>query len=165
MEITLKNSTLFLTILLTGLSSGLFYAWEVSVIPGTKKVPDITYLETMQSINRAILNPGFFAIFFGSLLSLALSTFLFYRTGINLGFWMILIALISYLMGTFGITVFGNVPLNDTLDAVKLSELSADQLETTRISYETKWNIWHRIRTFFSVVSFAAVLFTQVFHQ
>jgi hypothetical protein len=38
---------MFSAIVLTGLSAGLFYAWAVSVIPGTKKVKDFTYLETM----------------------------------------------------------------------------------------------------------------------
>ena len=56
MEITLKSIILFSTLILTGLSAGFFYAWQVSVIPGTKRVVDLTYLETMQSINRAILN-------------------------------------------------------------------------------------------------------------
>jgi len=165
MEITLKSSTLLLAILLTGLSSGLFYAWEVSVIPGTKRISDSNYLETMQSINRAILNPGFFVIFFGSLLFLAISTYLQYRIGINFSFGMVLTALITYLVGTFGVTVFGNVPLNETLDAINLGDLSAEQLKTIRASYEVKWNIYHKIRTLCAVVSFAAVLISQVFNQ
>lgn len=57
MEISIKTITLFAAALLTGLSAGLFYAWAVSVIPGTRKVTDMIYLETMQSINRAIRNP------------------------------------------------------------------------------------------------------------
>lgn len=165
MEITLKTSTIFLTIILTGLSAGLFYAWEVSVIPGTRKVSDTSYLETMQMINRAIINPRFFTIFFGSLLMLAISTFLQYKSGINLNFWMVFIALITYLVGTFGVTVFGNVPLNDALDIINLNELSSDQLEATRNAYEAKWNLWHKVRTICSVVSFAAILIAQVFFQ
>ena len=165
MEITLKTSTLFLTILLTGLSSGLFYAWEVSVIPGTKRISDSSYLETMQSINRAIFNPWFFAIFFGSLLFLAITTFLQYKAGFNFSFLMVLIALITYLVGTVGVTVFGNVPLNKTLDAINLSDLSVEQLKSTRASYEVKWNIYHKIRTLCAVVSFAMILFSEIFHQ
>ena len=68
MELSAKGTTLLIAILLTGLSARLFYAWEVSVIPGTKRIPNRAYLETMQSINRAILHPAFYIIFFGSLL-------------------------------------------------------------------------------------------------
>jgi uncharacterized membrane protein len=165
MEITLKTAPLFLAIALTGLSSGLFYAWEVSVIPGTKRISDASYLETMQSINRAILNPGFYAIFFGSLLFLAISTYVQYKGGINFSFWMVFLAMIIYLIGTFGVTVFGNVPLNDTLDAINLGDLSAEQLKTTREAYEVKWNALHKIRTLCAVVSFAVILLTQVFYK
>ena len=75
MDISIKTISLFGAILLTGLSAGLFYAWEVSVIPGTKRVADASYIETMQHINRAIINPAFMLIFFGSLLVQALAVY------------------------------------------------------------------------------------------
>lgn len=165
MEITLSTSSLFLAIVLTGLSSGLFYAWEFSVIPGTKLISDSSYLETMQSINKAILNPGFFAIFFGSLLFLAINTYLQYKAGLTFSFWMVLFAFISYLIGTVGVTVFGNVLLNEALDAIHLSDLSSEKLKSARASYEDKWNMWHKIRTLCAVISFASILSTTVFNQ
>ncbi len=152
MEISIKTITLFTTILLTGLSAGLFYAWSVSVIPGTRKVPDLIYLETMQSINRAILNPAFFLIFFGSLILLAISSVQQYQT--DLTFWLILAGFVTYLIGTFGVTAFGNVPLNNSLDVVKLGNLSLDEMANMRLTYEFKWNQLHSIRTIFAVLSF-----------
>lgn len=65
MEITIKSIVLLGTVILTGLSAGFFYAWSVSVIPGTQHISDTSYLQAMQSINRAILNPLFFVVFFG----------------------------------------------------------------------------------------------------
>lgn len=158
MEISIKSITLFTAIILTGLSAGLFYAWQVSVIPGTKKVIDPTYLETMQSINKAILNPAFFLSFFGSLIALSLSTIQQYGSGIS--FWIILAATIIYLIGTFGITAFGNVPLNDALEALDLAELSDSKIVEFRKYYEGKWNRLHVIRTLFSVLAFVASLIT-----
>lgn len=163
MELSIKSLTLFAAIVLTGLSAGLFYAWLVSVIPGTRKVVDTTYLESMQSINRAILNPAFFLVFFGSLLALAISTIQHFNSGIP--FWWLLAATIAYLLGTFGVTVFGNVPLNDALDVLNLAELSETKIVDFRKSYEGKWNRLHLIRTVFAVLSFLfslIVLFTQV---
>ncbi|MCG8329212.1 MAG: DUF1772 domain-containing protein [Chitinophagales bacterium] len=158
MILSVKSAILFIAILLTGLSSGLFYAWTVSVIPGTRKVTDIIYLETMQSINRAILNPAFMVIFLGSLIFLLVSTFQHNQSG--LAFWILLAAMLVYLLGTFGVTALGNVPLNNELDVISLGELSIQQLSEFRKHYELKWNRLHYIRTVFSVLSFLLSLLT-----
>lgn len=152
MDISIKSITLFSAVLLTGLSAGLFYAWSVSVIPGTKRVPDHTYLETMQAINRAILNPAFFLIFFGSLILLIVSAIQHVQAGLT--FWLMLAAALTYLVGTFGVTALGNVPLNNSLDVLELSELTGDLIAGTRQRYELKWNRFHLIRTTFAVLSF-----------
>ncbi|MEQ8712217.1 MAG: DUF1772 domain-containing protein [Cyclobacteriaceae bacterium] len=158
MEITFKNSILFVAIILTGLSAGLFYAWQVSVIPGTKKLLDATYLQSMQHINREILNPYFFLIFFGSMLMLSISTFQQYGNGLL--FWLMLAATLTYTIGTMAVTGMGNVPLNNELDALQLAKLPAPDLSEFRQYYETKWNVLHKIRTFFSVVAFLISLLT-----
>ena len=154
MEVSIKTTVLFLAIILTGLSSGFFYAWEVSVIPGTKQVSDSNYLETMQIINRAVLNPAFFLIFFGSLIVLMGSSYLQYTAASKLSFWFMLAATLTYLIGTFGVTVVGNVPLNEGLDVVVLEELGKEAMHETRMAYEGKWNRLHTIRTVFSVIAF-----------
>ena len=126
MDFTIKSLTLYAAITLTGLSAGLFYAWAVSVIPGTLKVTDATYLQTMQAINRAILNPAFYVVFFGSLILLGVASVYQFRMGTS--FWLLLAATVLYLVGTFGVTAFGNVPLNDQLDVLNLAELSPEKL-------------------------------------
>jgi len=67
----------------------------------------------MQELNKSILNPAFFIIFIGSILTLPLLTFLRFKTSIDLSFWLILIAMIIYLAGSIGITFLGNVPLKN----------------------------------------------------
>ncbi len=158
MDNNLKGAVLFLTILTTGLSAGLFYAWAVSVIPGIKRIPDKSYLEAMQAINRAILNPGFFIIFFGALLLMIWSVYLQYKVSSGLSFWMIALATVTYLTGNMGVTIFGNIPLNEMLDQIQLTTLSLEELKSTRHAYERQWNAFHRIRTIFSVVSFLLLL-------
>ena len=152
MEISIRSFTLFIAVSLTGLSAGLFYAWMVSVIPGTRKVLDLTYLESMQSINRAILNPAFYLIFMGSPLVLAISTFQQFNSGPK--FWLLLAATLIYILGTFGVTVFGNVRLNDALDVLDLASLGEIEIKSFRESYEGKWNRLHWIRTVFAVLAF-----------
>ncbi|WP_445384422.1 anthrone oxygenase family protein [Robiginitalea sp. IMCC44478] len=153
MDFSLKTIILFAAVVLTGLSAGLFYAWSVSVIPGTKKLADLTYLETMQSINKAILNPGFFLIFFGSIIFLIVASIYEFHTD-KLVFGLLLGSAITYLIGTIVITGLGNVPLNDQLDLLRLGEMSADRLAAFREYYESNWNRWHLYRTIFAVLSF-----------
>lgn len=162
MEFTFKTFVLFGAVILSGLSAGLFYAWSVSVIPGTMKVPDLTYLETMQSINRAILNPAFFLIFFGSLVFLIMASILEYQTS-KLVFGLMLGAAGTYFLGTFGVTAMGNVPLNNELDVLKLAQMSVEQMAGFREYYESRWNRLHRIRTIFAVISFLTATLALLF--
>ncbi|NBC02913.1 MAG: DUF1772 domain-containing protein [Bacteroidetes bacterium] len=157
MEITLKIIVLYIAILLTGLSAGLFYSWQASVIPGTKLTRDSTYIETMQKINRAIINPPFMLIFLGSLLVQVLSVLFYWNTGISL--WLILAATLIYGAGTVIVTGLGNVPLNDALDELHLDDLSQEEISKERHDYEVPWNRLHLVRTIFAVLSFMLLLF------
>ena len=152
------NSTKLLLLLFTGLSAGLFLAWQISVIPGTKKVSDQVYLETMQHINREILNPIFFVVFLAPIVLSILQGYQHYTTGTDLVFWLIITASIIYIIGTFGVTGLGNVPLNDMLEVTDLSKISPSELELLRIQYEPKWNLYHLIRTICAVLSFGSLL-------
>jgi uncharacterized membrane protein len=157
MDLSIKSILLLGAVLLTGLSAGLFFAWSVSVIPGTQKVSDAVYLQTMQSINRAILNPAFFVIFFGSAVLLSVASIYEFSTS-KLAFSCFLAAAITYFLGTVGVTGMGNVPLNDQLDALDLLKQNQQKLSAFRSFYETKWNKLHAIRTAFSVLSFILAL-------
>ena len=153
MDISFKSIILFGSVILTGLSAGLFYAWSVSVIPGTKGVMDLAYLETMQSINRAILNPAFFLVFFGSIVLLSISSIYEFHNN-KWVFGLMLASSITYLIGTVGVTGLGNVPLNDQLEVLKIAEAGADKISEFRKYYESNWNRLHLIRTVFAVLSF-----------
>jgi len=162
MALTTKSILFLVTLLCCGLSAGFFYAWAVSVIPGTRRISDASYLETMQHINRAILNPAFFIVFFGSPILLTLSTLLQYRVGQGPTFWWLLLALLLQVLGTFGVTILGNVPLNENLDEILLSHLDEEQLKTLRKHYEGPWNRWHMVRTVASVASFLMLVIAQL---
>lgn len=159
MDLLLNNKIISgLTLLLTGLSAGLFFGWTVSVIPGTKHIATKSYLEAMQSINKAILNPVFFIVFFGPTLLLIISSVSQYRQSIDISFWLFLGATLLYLGGTIGITLIGNVPLNEMLEAKSIQKLDPEELEQIRKSFENRWNLFHTIRTFCAVASFILLL-------
>lgn len=151
MEFTTKTITLFSALILTGLSAGLFYAWEFSVIPGTKPINNLAYLETMKSINRAIINPAFMLIFIGSLFAQILSI---YQLRSTPSLWLFIFAATVYFLGTILVTSLGNVPLNNELEALNIGDMSQNKMATFRLYYEMKWNRLHSIRTLFSLISF-----------
>lgn len=154
MEISIKPILLIIAIILTGLSAGLFYGWEVSVIPGTKKVSTTAYLETMQQINRAILNPRFFIVFFISFLMLVVCSYSI-KTDSSAAFYLLVASASIYLVGTLLVTGAGNVPINNVLEVQDLALLSAEDLEALREKIEARWNYLHTIRTWCSVLAFA----------
>ena len=70
---------------------------------------------------------------------------------------LILIAGLVYLIGCFGVTVFFNVPMNEALAGMDLSE------DATRTywsgTYLSRWTFWNTVRTVACGVSAALLLF------
>ncbi|MFB7268326.1 DUF1772 domain-containing protein, partial [Streptomyces nojiriensis] len=63
---TARTSTLIAATITAGLISGLFYAFTVAVMPGLARSTDRTTVETMQNINKAILNGWFMLAYLGA---------------------------------------------------------------------------------------------------
>lgn len=152
----MKTSELILLLatIVAALMAGLFYAYSCSVVPGLGRLPDLEYLNAMQSINRAILNPLFLCCFMGALLLLPLGTWTAYHTGgLTTRCWLLLLATAAYALGVFGVTIMGNVPMNDTLDKLVLDNSTADQLRMHRAAFESRWNTLNHVRTVFAVLA------------
>lgn len=149
----------FLTVLFSGLTAGLFYSYSCSVNPGLHALTDLAYLQSMQSINTSIQNGFFFVCFLGLLILLPLNAWSVYRNGSATACWCVLAAVLLYFVGVMGITVFGNIPLNEKLAAFSLSSASPDVLAEMRRTFETPWNYFHLIRTLCAVGSFASLIF------
>lgn len=145
----------FTAIVGTGLMAGLFFGWSVSVIPGTRLVADDAYVTTMQQINRAIINPGFVVPFFLTPIALLAAAFAQRRAGNDRAALLLAAATGVYVVGLLGVTMAGNVPLNNALEAFDLPGASADERRERRVSYERAWNRWHSIRSGAVVLAFA----------
>ncbi len=151
---TTQNLILITTVLLTGLLAGLFYGYDCSVINGLGNLSDKEYLNAFQSISKAILNPYFFLSFMGSLVLLPVATWFTYKGASPISFYFLLAATIVYAVGVFGITVFGNVPLNNLLEQFDISLASAEIISAMRKKFEDSWNVLHHIRTYAAMLSF-----------
>jgi uncharacterized membrane protein len=140
---------------LSALMAGLFFAYSVSVMPGLAKVGDRAFLSAMQSINREIQNGLFFTCFFGLLLVLPAHLAIDFRMPEVRK--MLLVATAAYAVLVFGVTVAGNVPLNDRLDHLDLARASAETLSQYRRMFERRWTLLNHLRTVGSLVSFLAL--------
>ncbi len=150
---------LILTATSTALIAGLFYAYSCSVTLGLGKLSDEGYLSAIQSINREILNPVFYATFMGTFFLLPLSTWLEYNAdGASKRFLFLLAATSVYAIGTFGVTIAGNVPLNEALDKFNIQAASAEELKHQRTFFEMPWNKLNNIRAIANSVSLMLVI-------
>jgi uncharacterized membrane protein len=155
---TLQQITLAAAVTTAALMAGLFFAYSCSVSPGLGRLPDSGYVASMQHINRVIQNPVFFAAFFGALLLLPASAWLLYQSGGGGPFLLMAGAALVYLTGVFGVTILGNVPLNEALDRFILDHALPDAIAAQRRLFEAKWNILNNIRTITSLLAFVLAL-------
>jgi uncharacterized membrane protein len=98
----------------------------------------------MQSIDETILNPIFFTVFFGTaLLSLVLGVLALIAWSDAGSAWRLAGALF-YLIGSIGITMQFNVPLNN-----RLAKVAPDSAEgaTVWAHYLKAWLPWNHVRT------------------
>lgn len=161
---TAATLCLLLTALSSALVTGLFYGYSCSVNPGLGRLGDAAYLQAMQSINTAILNPLFFASFMGTLVLMPCSAFMLYRQPGGNGALLFLSASILYAVGVMGVTMMGNVPLNDALAAFDVQAATPQDILRQRMAFEKPWNHFHSIRTVASVLSLVMVLLGCVYH-
>jgi uncharacterized membrane protein len=138
--------------------AGLFYSWSISVTPGLAKINDENYLTTFQSMNRAILNPAFLIIFMGLVILLILLSYLSYNSTEPAQFWYILSAAVLYITGVMAVTIFGNVPMNNTLELLQIESMNLEQMASFRLGFESKWNKLNMIRTICSSLSFILLI-------
>ncbi|NBD95109.1 MAG: DUF1772 domain-containing protein [Gammaproteobacteria bacterium] len=94
---------------------GIFFAFSNFVMGALARIPPPEGIRAMQSINVVVLNGGFLSVFAGTaLLFLVLGTLGVLQWNSGHGPYL-LGASVAYLVGTWLLTIAGNVPLNDHL--------------------------------------------------
>jgi uncharacterized membrane protein len=147
-------------LLLTGLMTGIFFTWSNAVKPGIGKLSDLEYLRALKSMNRAILNNTFKIIFLGAIISVGLLPVLYFNLYSQNVFWLFLFALIIYSIGVFGVTLIGNIPLNELLDKTKLESISLEEIKSLRRTIEIRWNNLNLIRCISSAITFLILVYS-----
>lgn len=127
----------------SGLVAGIFYAFSSFVMGALGRVPAAQGLEAMQAINVVVINRSFMLVFMATaILCLALLVAASLRW--SGGGWLLLSASLLYLVGTFGVTMVFNVPLNNALAAAQPGTPGA---ATFWAHYLERWTMWNTVRT------------------
>jgi uncharacterized membrane protein len=124
----------------SGIMAGLFFAFSAFVMQALGKRPAPVGIAAMQSINETILNPIFFLVFFGTaLLSLVIAVWTLLTWSDWSSGWRLAGALL-YLIGSIGITMRWNVPLNNRLAKVTPESAEGATLWSRYLKVWTQWN-------------------------
>ena len=137
-----------------GLIAGVFFAFSTFVMSALARLQPAQGIAAMQAINITAINPLFMIALFGTAgacVFLAISSFLKWQQPMSA---YLLIGSLLYLVGTVGVTIAFNVPLNDALAKVDPGSTEGARLWA---SYLSDWTLWNHIRTVTAFV--AAALF------
>lgn len=137
----------------TGLSAGVFYTFQVAIVPALLEVDDEAYVSTFQAINRAILNPWFLSVFIGAPVLVAGALTMYWREDRPIA--LAIAVGLALQVATVAITGTGNVPLNEQLE--QPGTVSGPAATAARAAFEDRWNRLNLIRALVSVASFVSL--------
>ncbi|NET31504.1 MAG: DUF1772 domain-containing protein [Cyanothece sp. SIO1E1] len=139
----------------SALTAGIFFAFSTFVMQALALQPPAPGIAAMQSINITVINPWFMAAFFGPAVAGMVLTISTLRQWEQPGALYWLAGSLLYLIGTIGVTIAGNIPLNDALAIVRPD---SSEGATLWAQYLTDWTFWNHVRTI--AAGLAAGLFT-----
>lgn len=138
------------TALGSGIVAGVFFAFSSFVMAALARLPANQGIAAMQSINITVINPLFMLILFGTgLLGVALGVGVYLAWPQPRGL-LVVAGAIIYIVGVLGVTMAGNVPLNDALAATNPQTAEA---ASWWAGYLRDWVTWNHVRTIASAIS------------
>jgi uncharacterized membrane protein len=140
--------------LAVGLSSalvaGVFQSFSDFVMKALIIAEPAGGIEAMQMINRTVFRSVFLGMLLGLVpITLGFAAYAYFNLSGPVKLWIMSGAAI-YLMSVFFVTMFGNVPMNNRLEAVNYETVEA--INYWRI-YGRVWTNWNHIRTFGSAAT------------
>ncbi|MEE4272896.1 MAG: anthrone oxygenase family protein [Thermoanaerobaculales bacterium] len=134
------------------LVAGIFYAFSTFLMQALGRLAPREGIAAMQSINVVVINPLFFVAFFGTggfcVATVAASFF----AEAEISLFPVLVGAVLYLAGCIGVTIVGNVPLNERLAKTNPDDSDAATLWSF---YLARWTLWNHVRTAASLAASA----------
>lgn len=151
-----RGSVLLAAAVLAGLQAGTYYTWASGVMPGLARTDARTFIEAMQQMNVAIVNPVFLASFLGAPLLAGAAVAACAPAARP---WAIAGAALA--VGTILITGAGNIPLNNALEAAGPVDQITD-LAAVRADFEGLWVKLNVARTVTSTGALACLVWAAL---
>lgn len=139
----------------TAVIGGIFFAFSNFVMKALERVPASEGVLAMQTINVTVLNRWFLGVFMGTAVVCLALAIVSITTWTSAHSPYLLGGAVSYIGGTWLVTAFGNVPLNDRLAAVDAGDADAAEVWG---HYLDRWTTLNSRRT--SAAILATVLFS-----
>ena len=123
---------------------GVFFAFSTFVMQGLRRLPPAQGIAAMRSINITAVTPIFMTALFGTAAACAAVAVraLIDWQGMTSAY--LVAGSLSYLIGSIGVTIAFNVPLNNALAAADPSGGDAVWLW---MKYVRTWTAWNHVRT------------------
>lgn len=135
---------------------GVFLAFSDFIMRSLAKTGSTEGVQAMQVINREVFRWVFMTLFLG-LVPISLIIVGYTATHLDgpVSVFMA-VAGLTYLFGCFGVTLFFNVPMNETLAGMELDGSATHDYWTQ--TYVPLWTFWNTVRTLACAVSSALLL-------
>jgi uncharacterized membrane protein len=155
----LLTATTLLAALGSGLIAGAFFAFSAFVLEALARLPARSGIAAMQSIIAAIKTPLFLTVFFGTAALAALLGIAAPLRWSEPGALYLLAGSLLYLNGPFGVTLLKNLPLNNTLTAMKTEGAEAGRFWN---EFQAAWGLWNHARWFGALGASAAFILALI---
>lgn len=156
----MKDLSILLLILATlgsGLMAGLFCAFSSFIMKALSSISPPQGIAAMQAINLVIVRPGFLMVFFGTGVTSVAALIAGWQDFSTSALIWGTIGSAVYIVGSIGVTVAFNVPLNN-----KLAVAKPDSEEGARMwnTYLFRWTRWNHIRSLATLASTILLIVT-----
>lgn len=136
----------------SGIVGGIFYGFSSFVMKALARIPVEQGVAAMNSISVTVIHPSFMVAFMGTTLVCALLAAGSYSWWQQPSGKLVLVAALLYGVGSFGVTMLLNQPMN-----LKLAGLPPASACAYWPRYVEAWTTWNHVRTAASLL--AAILF------
>lgn len=141
MSPTLAGDLSLLAGLASAVMTGVFLAFSDFLMRGFREAGNVSGMQSMQALNRTVLRSVFLTVFLLLVPGLIALAWWAMAGMSGAGRDLVLAGAAIYLLGAFGVTLFGNVPMNRKLDRLDAPEADYWSL------YLERWTRLNHVRT------------------
>ncbi|MEA5599256.1 DUF1772 domain-containing protein [Rivularia sp. UHCC 0363] len=136
-----------------GLIAGVFFAFSTFVMNALARLQPSEGITAMQAINITVINPLFMGVFLGTAIACIFLLISLISKWHQPGAVYLLVGSLLYLVGTLGVTIAFNVPMNEALAKVEPGNTDG----AIWANYLVNWTLWNHVRTIAALAATASL--------